>query len=129
MEQLIVEGGTAIAIFIRCFADKKGIEEELRRRLYIDFPRGALATISVKFSLPSIANRPEYKNILNSFVETINLLQVLLVLMTAYGSAALGQLFFFHVVLIRKVNHMVAPQISSITYHACFSGYFQLLKV
>lgn len=31
------------------------------------------------------------------------MLQVFLVLMTAYGTAAMGQLFFFHVVLIRKV--------------------------
>uniref|UniRef100_A0A5B7BJH6 S-acyltransferase n=1 Tax=Davidia involucrata TaxID=16924 RepID=A0A5B7BJH6_DAVIN len=70
---LIIEGGTAIAIFVRCFADKRGIERELERKLYIEFPRGVLAAISV-----------------------------LLVLMTAYSSAALGQLFFFHVVLIRK---------------------------
>lgn len=70
---LIVEGGTAIAIFIRCFTDKEGVERELVSRLYIQFPREVLATISV-----------------------------LLFLMTAYGSAALGQLFFFHVVLIRK---------------------------
>ncbi|KAL9397171.1 hypothetical protein Peur_011424 [Populus x canadensis] len=70
---LIIEGGTAIAIFIRCFTDKKGIERELERRLHVEFPRGVLATISV-----------------------------LLVLMTAYSSAAMGQLFFFHVVLIRK---------------------------
>ncbi|XP_059435907.1 protein S-acyltransferase 18 [Corylus avellana] len=70
---LIIEGGTALAIFIRCFADKKGIEKELLRKLYIHFPREVLATISV-----------------------------LLFLTTAYGSAALGQLFFFHVVLIRK---------------------------
>ncbi|KAF5733425.1 DHHC-type zinc finger family protein isoform 2 [Tripterygium wilfordii] len=70
---LIIEGGTAIAIFVRCFADKKGLEEELKRRLYIDFPRAVLATISV-----------------------------LLFLLTAYCSAAMGQLFFFHVVLIRK---------------------------
>lgn len=70
---LIIEGGTAIAIFIRCFADKRGIEHELERKLYINFPRGVLAAISI-----------------------------LLVLLTAYSSAALGQLFFFHVVLIRK---------------------------
>ncbi|KAK9280768.1 hypothetical protein L1049_003656 [Liquidambar formosana] len=69
----VIEGGTALAIFIRCFADKKGMEQELERKLYIEFPRGVLATISI-----------------------------LLVLMTAYSSAALGQLFFFHVVLIRK---------------------------
>ncbi|KAH1073849.1 hypothetical protein J1N35_026177 [Gossypium stocksii] len=70
---LILEGGTAIAIFIRCFADKKGIEQELEKRLYIKFPREVLATITV-----------------------------LLALFTVYGSAAMGQLFFFHVVLIRK---------------------------
>ncbi|XP_022770718.1 protein S-acyltransferase 18-like isoform X2 [Durio zibethinus] len=70
---LILEGGTTIAIFIRCFADKKGIEQELEKRLYIEFPREVLATITI-----------------------------LLALFTAYGSAAMGQLFFFHVVLIRK---------------------------
>ncbi|KAK7269546.1 hypothetical protein RIF29_22277 [Crotalaria pallida] len=70
---LIIEGGTAIAIFVRCFADKKGIEKELQRKLYVEFPRGLLATICV-----------------------------LLLLLTAYSSAAMGQLFFFHVVLIRK---------------------------
>ncbi|KAF6172255.1 hypothetical protein GIB67_024877 [Kingdonia uniflora] len=71
---LFVEGGTAVAIFVRCFADKKGLEKELEKKLYIEFPRGVLAAISV-----------------------------LLFLLTAYGSAALGQLFFFHLVLIRKV--------------------------
>ncbi|XVF80388.1 hypothetical protein PTKIN_Ptkin15bG0066500 [Pterospermum kingtungense] len=70
---LILEGGTAIAIFVRCFANKKGIEQELKKRLYIEFPREVLATITI-----------------------------LLALFTAYGSAAMGQLFFFHVVLIRK---------------------------
>ncbi|GLT31769.1 hypothetical protein SLA2020_064790 [Shorea laevis] len=70
---LIIEGGTAIAIFVRCFTDKKGIEQELKKRLHVEFPRAVLATISI-----------------------------LLVLFTAYGSAAMGQLFFFHVVLIRK---------------------------
>ncbi|XP_057482821.1 protein S-acyltransferase 18-like isoform X1 [Actinidia eriantha] len=70
---LTIEGGIAVAIFIRCFADKKGIDHELQRKLHVYFPRGVLAAISI-----------------------------LLVLMTAYSSAALGQLFFFHVVLIRK---------------------------
>ncbi|KAH9731037.1 protein S-acyltransferase 18 [Citrus sinensis] len=71
--ELIIEGGTAIAVFIRCFVDKKGIEQELERRLHVEFPREVLATILV-----------------------------FLVLMTAYSTAAMGQLFFFHVVLIRK---------------------------
>ncbi|XP_052184621.1 protein S-acyltransferase 18 [Diospyros lotus] len=70
---LIIEGGTAIAIFIRCFVDKRGIERELERKLSTRFPRGVLATISV-----------------------------VLVLIAAYSSVALGQLFLFHVVLIRK---------------------------
>ncbi|GAB2301987.1 hypothetical protein Dimus_036093 [Dionaea muscipula] len=70
---LLIEGGTAIAIFVRCFANKKGMEQELARKFCREFPRGVLAAISF-----------------------------FLVLMTAYGSTALGQLFFFHVVLIRK---------------------------
>jgi palmitoyltransferase len=70
---LIIEGGTALAVFVRCFVDKKGMEMELKRRLYVEFPQWALATISI-----------------------------ILVLFTAYGSAAMGQLFLFHVVLIRK---------------------------
>ncbi|KAF4370239.1 hypothetical protein F8388_007380 [Cannabis sativa] len=65
--RLIMEGGTAVAIFVRCFTDKHGLEKELEQKLYVKFPR-----------------------------------EILLLLMTAYGSAALGQLFFFHVVLIRK---------------------------
>lgn len=47
MLQLVIEGGAAIAIFIRCFADKKGLEHELLRRLHIEFPRGVLAAIAV----------------------------------------------------------------------------------
>lgn len=70
---LLIEGGAAIAIFIRCFVDKRGLEKELQRKLFLEFPRGLLATICM-----------------------------LLLLLTAYSSAALGQLFFFHVLLIRK---------------------------
>lgn len=46
-EQLIIEGGTAFAIFIRCFVDKRGIEKELHKKLLVEFPRGVLATICV----------------------------------------------------------------------------------
>ncbi|KAK4787125.1 hypothetical protein SAY86_010958 [Trapa natans] len=70
---LIIEGGTAIAIFIRCFSDKKGLEHELLQRFHSKFPRGVLAAIAV-----------------------------LMFLLTSYSSAALGQLFLFHIVLIRK---------------------------
>ncbi|KAL8054548.1 hypothetical protein ABFX02_04G001000 [Erythranthe guttata] len=70
---LVVQGGTAVAVFVRCFADSKGIEEELITRHYVKFPRGLLAALSV-----------------------------VLVLVTTYSTAALGQLFFFHVLLIRK---------------------------
>ncbi|XP_011079468.1 protein S-acyltransferase 18 isoform X1 [Sesamum indicum] len=70
---LIIEGGTAVAVFVRCFADSKSIEQELNKRHYVKFPRGVLAALSVIF-----------------------------VLLTTYSTAALGQLFFFHVLLIRK---------------------------
>ncbi|RAL45108.1 hypothetical protein DM860_015514 [Cuscuta australis] len=71
--QLMIEGGSAVAIFVRCFVNRKGIEEEFKSRFHLKFPRGVLATASV-----------------------------LLFLMSTYGAAALGQLFFFHMVLIRK---------------------------
>ena len=48
--QLAIEGGASIAIFVRCFADKKGMEMELQRRFHIEFPREVLATITVSFS-------------------------------------------------------------------------------
>ncbi|KAF3513894.1 hypothetical protein F2Q69_00004764 [Brassica cretica] len=44
---LILEGGTAIAIFFRCYVAKKGMETELKRRLHVVFPRWFLAPISV----------------------------------------------------------------------------------
>ncbi|GER45872.1 S-acyltransferase [Striga asiatica] len=70
---LIVEGGAAVAVFVRCFADTNGIQHELNKRNYVKFPRALLASLSV-----------------------------VLVLLTTYGTAALGQLFFFHILLIRK---------------------------
>ncbi|XP_020101496.1 protein S-acyltransferase 18 [Ananas comosus] len=70
---LTIEGGTAVAIFIRCFADSKGMEQEMVQKLRIKFPKGVLAAISISLAL-----------------------------LTGYSTAALGQLFFFHVVLIRK---------------------------
>ncbi|VFQ78665.1 unnamed protein product [Cuscuta campestris] len=73
LTMLMIEGGSAVAIFVRCFVNRKGIEEEFKSRFHLKFPRGVLATASV-----------------------------LLFLMSTYGAAALGQLFFFHMVLIRK---------------------------
>ncbi|KAH6787534.1 DHHC-type zinc finger family protein [Perilla frutescens var. hirtella] len=70
---LTIEGGTAIAVFVRCFADSKGIEQELIKNYSVKFPRGVLAALSV-----------------------------VLFLLTSYSTAALGQLFFFHLLLIRK---------------------------
>lgn len=72
MLTLIIEGGTALTIFIRCFASKS-ISLQLKHQFHVEFPKGVLIAISV-----------------------------LLAALTAYSSAALGQLFVFHVVLIRK---------------------------
>lgn len=47
--QLTVEGGTAVAVFARCFADSKGIEHELIKLYTAKFPRGLLAALSVCF--------------------------------------------------------------------------------
>ncbi|XP_028770971.1 protein S-acyltransferase 18-like, partial [Neltuma alba] len=62
---LIIEGEVQL-LYVRCFADKNGIEKELEREFHVEFPRGVLA------------------------------LYVFASLLTAYSSAALGQLFFFH---------------------------------
>ncbi|ERN02042.1 hypothetical protein AMTRI_Chr02g266100 [Amborella trichopoda] len=73
MLMLIIEGGSGIAIFVRCFADHKGIVREMKLKHYNKFPTGLLAAIAACITV-----------------------------LTAYTSVALGQLFFFHVVLIRK---------------------------
>ncbi|XP_037462209.1 protein S-acyltransferase 18-like [Triticum dicoccoides] len=70
---LVIEGGTAVAIFIRCFIDSKGLKTEMEHRLHVGLPKGAHAALSMVF-----------------------------VIFTLYSTAALGQLFFFHVLLIRK---------------------------
>jgi len=70
---LTLEGGAGLAVFIRCFANRRGIIHELEFRFGNRFPRGAFAAI-VAF----------------------------LILVSVYACAALGQLFFFHIVLIKK---------------------------
>ncbi|KAM3191919.1 hypothetical protein ACQJBY_069263 [Aegilops geniculata] len=70
---LVIEGGTAAAVFIRCFIDGKGLKTEMEHRLHVRLPKGAHAALSMVF-----------------------------VIFTLYSTAALGQLFFFHVLLIRK---------------------------
>ncbi|KAK3136427.1 hypothetical protein QOZ80_5BG0434120 [Eleusine coracana subsp. coracana] len=70
---LVIEGGAAIAIFVRCFVDSKGVKTEMEHRLHIRLPKGVHAALSMFF-----------------------------VVFTLYSTAALGQLFFFHIVLIRK---------------------------
>ncbi|KAJ1688462.1 hypothetical protein LUZ63_019852 [Rhynchospora breviuscula] len=70
---LFIEGGTALAIFVRCFVNNRGIRRETEQRLHFAYPKGFLATFSI-----------------------------LLAIFTGYSMAALAQLFFFHVILIRK---------------------------
>ncbi|XP_074559519.1 protein S-acyltransferase 18 [Curcuma longa] len=70
---LIVEGGSAIIIFIRCFTSGKTLAHEAKEMLHAEIPKGVFVAISI-----------------------------FLALLTTYSTAALGQLFLFHVVLIRK---------------------------
>lgn len=70
---LILEGGAGLAVFIRCFANRRGITHELDFRFGNKFPRGVFAAIVAFF-----------------------------VVVSMYATAALGQLFFFHIVLIKK---------------------------
>ncbi|GJN13436.1 hypothetical protein PR202_gb00139 [Eleusine coracana subsp. coracana] len=44
---LVIEGGAAIAIFVRCFVDSKGVKTEMEHRLHIRLPKGVHAALSV----------------------------------------------------------------------------------
>eukprot|EP01018_Ginkgo_biloba_P010138 Gb_39365 [translate_table: standard] len=70
---LIMEGGAGLTVFIRCFANPRGITHDLELKFGEKFPRGAFAVVVAFFTVASV-----------------------------YASAALGQLFFFHIVLIKK---------------------------
>jgi palmitoyltransferase len=47
--QLVIEGGTAVAIFVRCFVDSKGLKMEMEHRLHIRLPKGAHEALSVSY--------------------------------------------------------------------------------
>ncbi|XP_039002356.1 protein S-acyltransferase 21-like isoform X1 [Hibiscus syriacus] len=70
---LIVEFGVGIAVFVRCFTDRKGTESDITEKLGVGFSRPPFATV--------------------------------VALCTAVCFLAivpLGELFFFHIILIRK---------------------------
>ncbi|KAH9322339.1 hypothetical protein KI387_016978 [Taxus chinensis] len=70
---LLLEGGAGLVVFIRNFANKRGIMHELECMYGHRFPRWVFASVVL-----------------------------FLILISAYASAAIGQLFFFHIVLIKK---------------------------
>ncbi|KAI4971767.1 hypothetical protein ZWY2020_002681 [Hordeum vulgare] len=75
-------GGDSGYDFIRCFIDSKGLKTEMEHRLHVRLPKGAHAAVSMVF-----------------------------VIFTLYSTAALGQLFFFHVLLIRKSTRRLSIRI------------------
>ncbi|XP_010266247.1 PREDICTED: protein S-acyltransferase 21 isoform X2 [Nelumbo nucifera] len=70
---LIVEFGVGIAVLVRCFVDRKGIENQIIERLGVGFSRPPFATVVAICTAVS-------------FLATV----------------PLGELFFFHMLLIRK---------------------------
>ncbi|XP_075667032.1 protein S-acyltransferase 21 [Castanea sativa] len=70
---LLVECGVGIAVFVRCFVDKKGIENQISEKLGDGFSRPPFAIVVALCTAVS-------------FLATV----------------PLGELFFFHVILIRK---------------------------
>lgn len=70
---LIIEFGVGIAVFVRCFVDRGGMENEIAERLGIGFSRPPFATVVALCTVVS-------------FLATL----------------PLGELFFFHMILIRK---------------------------
>jgi hypothetical protein len=70
---LIVECGVGIAVFVRCFVDKKGTENQIAQKLGVGFSRPPFAIVVALCTAVS-------------FLATL----------------PLGELFFFHMLLIRK---------------------------
>ncbi|CAM6123807.1 unnamed protein product [Calypogeia fissa] len=70
---LVLEWGLGMAVLVRCFVDKRGIERQIVDKLGNGFSRGPFATV----------------------VATCTLVSLL-------ASVPLGELFFFHLILIRK---------------------------
>ncbi|TYJ34748.1 hypothetical protein E1A91_A05G190800v1 [Gossypium mustelinum] len=70
---LIVEFGVGIAVLVRCFTDRKGTESEITEKLGVGFSRPPFATVVAICTAVSFL----------AFVP-------------------LGELFFFHIILIRK---------------------------
>ncbi|EOY15333.1 hypothetical protein QUC31_000481 [Theobroma cacao] len=70
---LIVEFGVGIAVLVRCFVDRKGTESEISEKLGVGFSRPPFATVVALCTVVS-------------FLATV----------------PLGELFFFHIILIRK---------------------------
>ncbi|KAG6600444.1 putative protein S-acyltransferase 19, partial [Cucurbita argyrosperma subsp. sororia] len=70
---LIVEAGVGIAVFVRCFVNKKGMETEIIDRLGNGFSRAPFATVVALCTVVSML-----------------------------ACIPLGELFFFHMILIKK---------------------------
>lgn len=70
---MFVQVGASIAILVRCFASKKSMLYESDHKLHTRFPIGVIVVISTTLGLLAL-----------------------------YCSVALGQLFFFHILLIKK---------------------------
>lgn len=54
MLQLIVEFGVGIAVLVRCFADKRGTENQIAEKLGVGFSQAPFATIVVFALSPAL---------------------------------------------------------------------------
>jgi hypothetical protein len=72
---LAVESGVGIAVFVRCFTDKAAIEDQIGEKLGYGLSRALFAAIGALGTALSML-----------------------------ASVPLGELFFFHMILIRKVG-------------------------
>ncbi|XP_043701440.1 probable protein S-acyltransferase 19 [Telopea speciosissima] len=70
---LVIEAGVGIAVFVRCFVDKRNMENQIIERLGNGFSRAPFAAVVAVCSVVSLL-----------------------------ACLPLGELFFFHIILIRK---------------------------
>ncbi|KAL6843670.1 hypothetical protein ACP4OV_026241 [Aristida adscensionis] len=86
--------GVGIAVFVRCFTDKTAIEEQIGERLGYGLSRAPFATIVY---MPDEGMKTALaEDRINSFIQALG------TALSMLASVPLGELFFFHMILIRK---------------------------
>lgn len=103
MPQLTVECGVGIAVLVRCFADKKSMKRQIADRLGVGFSQPPFATVVVCL-LPCVFSFFTFYSHSSVKFTRFKCLQALCTAISFLAIYPVAELFFFHIILIRKVE-------------------------